>query len=81
MLAERLEEVLGSSAAGTLMDHLPPEGWNNLARREDLELATERLRREISESFDRHTWRLIGIMFAVHAATATLTMTLLSRPG
>lgn len=81
VLAERLEEVLGSHAAGTLMDHLPPSGWNSLATRQDLELATEKLRREISDSFNRHSWRLIGFMLAIQTATATVTMTLISRLG
>ncbi len=35
-LAARLEEVLGSDEAATLMEHLPPVRWDELARQEDL---------------------------------------------
>lgn len=42
LLYRRLEEVLGPDEAGTLMDHLPPVGWADVARRSDIEA----LRRE-----------------------------------
>jgi hypothetical protein len=35
-LAARLEETLGSDEAATLMEHLPPVRWDELARQEDL---------------------------------------------
>ena len=33
---EGLTEKLGADLANTLMDHLPPGGWSDLARRSDL---------------------------------------------
>jgi hypothetical protein len=43
LLYRRLEEVLGPDEAGTLMAHLPPVGWGDVARQSDIEA----LRREI----------------------------------
>lgn len=35
-LHKRLEEVLDPDTAATLMAHLPPGGWSNLATKQDL---------------------------------------------
>ena len=39
----RLEEVLGSEAATTLMEHLPPVGWADVALKRDLDALEHRL--------------------------------------
>ena len=39
----RLEEVLGSEAATTLMEHLPPVGWADVATKRDLDALEHRL--------------------------------------
>ena len=39
----RLEEVLGAQHAATLMAHLPPVAWQDLASKRDLVLLEERL--------------------------------------
>jgi len=35
-LYQRLEEALGTAAASTLMEHLPPVGWADVATKHDL---------------------------------------------
>jgi hypothetical protein len=42
-LHEQLREVLGPKAAGTLMSHLPPGGFERLATKDDLRETEERL--------------------------------------
>jgi hypothetical protein len=39
----RLEEVLGPEAATTLMEHLPPIGWADVALKRDLDALEHRL--------------------------------------
>lgn len=33
---QKLDEALGSEAAGTVMEHLPPVPWNELATKQDI---------------------------------------------
>ena len=42
-LYRRLEEVLGMEAATTLIEHLPPAGWAEVATKHDLAQLEERL--------------------------------------
>lgn len=39
----RLEEALGPEAATTLMEHLPPTGWADVARKRDLDALEHRM--------------------------------------
>ena len=55
-LYQRLEEVLGVDDAATLMEHLPPVGWADVATKRDLDALaaamkrdTDDVRREIRE--------------------------------
>jgi hypothetical protein len=42
-LYTRLEQVLGSEEAATLMEHLPPVGWADVATKRDLDHLETRL--------------------------------------
>lgn len=42
-LYRRLEEVLGSEAATTLIEHLPPVGWADVATTHDLSALEQRI--------------------------------------
>ena len=44
---EVLREKLGVNAADTLVEHLPPEGWGNVATKKDVALARKDLGLEI----------------------------------
>jgi len=49
-LHRRLEEVLGAEEASTLMSHIPPVTWDQVATKDDLRALEASLRSEISVS-------------------------------
>lgn len=48
-LYARLEEVIGPVHTDTLMDHLPPSGWGDVATRQDLRELEARLDTRIAQ--------------------------------
>jgi glutathione S-transferase len=54
-LYRRLEEVLGPDAATTLIEHLPPVGWADVATKHDLAGLEQRLELRFTRVDDRFT--------------------------
>ncbi|HSH60447.1 MAG TPA: hypothetical protein VK988_12580 [Acidimicrobiales bacterium] len=57
-LHDRLEEALGSAPAETLMASLPPQGWAEVATKEDLSRVEERFTARLDAMDERFTARL-----------------------
>ena len=57
----RLEEALGEEAATTLMEHLPPIGWADVATKRDLQALEGSLRSEIRSVEERLELRFVNI--------------------
>ena len=78
-LYQRLEELLGSEEAATLMEHLPPVGWADVATKRDLDHLAEttalnfqrtgaELRAEFRAGFLRVTLAIVAANAAMTAA-------------
>lgn len=79
LLFRKLEAVRGSEEAGTLMDHLPPAGLDNLATKDDLfalrdELTNrmESLEHRLTSSSERLARRLVMWTSSMVLASAAL---------
>lgn len=62
---QRLEEVLGPEQAATLMEHLPPVGWADVATKRDLEMQDLRFEAMLHRELRAQTFRLTAAFTAL----------------
>ncbi|HUG88698.1 MAG TPA: hypothetical protein VMP42_08015 [Actinomycetota bacterium] len=66
---ERLQEVLGEEEAATLMEHLPPVGWADVAAKRDLDGLQNALLARFRAELNEQTRTMIHAMiFSTSAA-------------
>ena len=64
----QLEAALGPEAAATLMEHLPPVGWADVATKRDVDALGNQLRAE----FHKETKGLLTAIVGVNVGLASL---------
>lgn len=62
---QRLEAVLGPDEAATLMEHLPPVGWADVATKRDLDMMSLRLEAMLHRELRAQTFRLFTAFTAL----------------
>lgn len=74
-LYRKLEELLGPEEAGTLMDHLPPGGFGNLATKDDIHVLRadlESLEHRLTAKMEQLARRLVMWTSTMVLASAAL---------
>jgi hypothetical protein len=75
-LHRKLEATLGREEADTLMAHLPPVTWNEVATKDDLDMLRTILRAELRADFTEATNRQIKWLVTFAAAWTSVLVTL-----
>ena len=71
-MRDRLVMAIGAEATDTLMDHLPPVGWADVARRSDVEDSARLLRADIDREFTAVRSEMATEFAAVRTEMASL---------
>jgi hypothetical protein len=61
----KLEKTLGSDEAVTLMEHLPPGGYTELATKQDLAALEDRLLAKISQETRTIVFALVAVVVSI----------------
>ena len=67
-LFETLIDKLGDKAAATLMEYLPPGGWENIATKDDLERLTGELEHAMARQTRTMVFTMLGIAITIWLA-------------
>jgi len=68
---DALERVLGPREAATLMEHLPPVGWADVATKRDLDAMRHELRAELHSGLRTQLLAFTTIMALLNGVTFT----------
>lgn len=78
VLHRALRDQFGASVADTLMEHLPPAGWGDVARQSDIESLRVNLKNEINvlvtEKLNTQLRWVIGLFSAQFIALLAITL-------
>jgi hypothetical protein len=78
-LFEKLRKALGAEEAATLMEHLPPVGWGDVARQRDVDRLEVAMRSDVDRlevAMRSEVDRLEGTMHATFATKVDLELAL-----
>lgn len=62
---QRLEQLMGAEEAATLMEHLPPVGWADVATKRDLDAQELRFEAMLHRELNALTFRLLAAFTAL----------------
>jgi len=57
---KHLEELMGTEDASTLMEHLPPVGWADVATKRDLEMMALKFEARLANGLRTQAFALLG---------------------